>query len=136
MEAETRNFRTRLLFDMVRVNTSLEPVAMRQQIATGHSLLSSAAGAGVPGLRADFTEGAGYPPRVYPEGKRKLTESAREFPKASDGQTPEGSLREVRERLSPSTPAIFKNKNPLIFRPAGFVYNPAAFYFPTASQQQ
>lgn len=75
----------------------------------------------VPGLRADFTEGAGDPPRVCRDGKRKLTESAMEFPKASAGQTSEGSLREVRERVSPGTSAIFKNKSPLIFRPAGFV---------------
>ena len=31
--------------------------------------------------RADFTEGAGNPLRLCQDGKRKLTESAREFPK-------------------------------------------------------
>ena len=35
------------------------------------------------------------------EGKRKLIESAREFPKVAAQQSPNGSLREVRERLSP-----------------------------------
>src|SRR5437773_12394781 len=53
---------------------------------------------GVPGLRAHFTGGAGNPPRLCREGKRKLTESSKEFPKGSARQRPEGSLREVRER--------------------------------------
>src|SRR5439155_1899876 len=50
--------------------------------------------------RADFTEGAGDPLRLCQEGKRKLTESAKEFPKVSAWQSPEGSLREVRERMA------------------------------------
>src|SRR5436309_7116433 len=53
---------------------------------------------GVPGLRAHFAGGAGDPPRLCREGKRKLTESSKEFPKGSARQRPEGSLREVRER--------------------------------------
>ena len=53
---------------------------------------------GVPGLRAHFAGGGGDPPRLCREGKRKLTESAKEFPKASARQSPEGSLREARER--------------------------------------
>src|SRR2546422_878450 len=60
---------------------------------------------GMPGLRADFAGGAGDPPRLCQKGKRKLTESAKEFPKASVGyplrgrvqwvMSPEGSLREA-----------------------------------------
>ncbi len=53
---------------------------------------------GVAGLRAHLTGGAGYPPRLCRDGKRKLTESAKEFPKASARQRPKGSLREVQER--------------------------------------
>ena len=63
---------------------------------------------GMPGLRAGSAGGAGDPPRLCQKGKRKLTESAKEFPKASVGyplrgrvqwvMSPEGSLREARER--------------------------------------
>src|SRR5437867_4103055 len=70
--------------------------------------------AGVPGLRADFTGGAGDLPRLCREGKLELTKALRS-PDRSRGnsrrpstrQRPEGSLREVRERLSPGTPAVF-----------------------------
>ena len=54
------------------------------------------------GLRADFAGGAGNPPRLCREGRRKLTESAKEFPKVSARQSPKGSLREARKRLSPA----------------------------------
>ena len=37
------------------------------------------------------------------EGKRKLTESAREFPKVAAPRSQNGSLREVWERLSPGS---------------------------------
>jgi len=47
----------------------------------------------VPG--SDIAGGVGNPPSLCLEGKRKLTESAREFPKASARQRPEGSLREA-----------------------------------------
>src|SRR5881409_517448 len=53
---------------------------------------------GMPGLRADFAGGEGDPQRLCQKGKRKLTESAKEFPKASVWQSPEGSLREARKR--------------------------------------
>jgi len=44
---------------------------------------------------------SGDPPRLCLNGKRKLTESSREFPKASVRQNPEGSLREAQERRQP-----------------------------------
>jgi hypothetical protein len=40
-------------------------------------------------------EEGGDTPRLRQEGKRKLTESAREFPKDSACQSPEGSSREA-----------------------------------------
>ena len=55
---------------------------------------------------AHFTGGAGDPPRLCREGKRKLTESSKEFPKGSARQRPEGSLREVRERRIPRHPLL------------------------------
>jgi len=42
--------------------------------------------------------GTGCPPRLCQEGKRKLTESAKEFPKASAWQSPKGPFREALER--------------------------------------
>ena len=41
---------------------------------------------------------SGDPSRLCWEGKRKLTESSREFPKDSAQQSPKGSLWEARER--------------------------------------
>ena len=43
---------------------------------------------------------SGDPLRLCQEGKRKLTESAKEFPKGSAWQSPEGSLREVWKRTA------------------------------------
>src|SRR5574341_759002 len=48
--------------------------------------------------RATITGGVGYPPRLCQDGRRKLTESSREFPKVSAWQSREGSLREVQVR--------------------------------------
>ena len=64
--------------------------------------------------------------------------AAEGIPEGFRPASPEGSLREVWEPLSLGTPASLsdKRKGPLIFRPAGLCCNPAASYFPTASQQQ
>lgn len=43
---------------------------------------------------------SGVPSRLSREGKRELTESSREFPKASIRLSPKGSLQEVRTRLA------------------------------------
>lgn len=50
---------------------------------------------------------SGDPSRLSQEGKRKLTESAREFPKASNWRSPNGSLREARTRLLSARPSPF-----------------------------
>ena len=47
---------------------------------------------------AEFAGGTGCPSRLCQEGKRKLTESAKEFPKASAWQSPKGPFREALER--------------------------------------
>src|SRR2546422_6255300 len=74
--------------------------ALRDHFHPSHHLvpcLSKFPVAGMVWSRADFTGGAGHPPRLCQDGKRKLTESSREFPKGSTWQSPEGALREVRE---------------------------------------
>ena len=58
-------------------------------------LTDEAAGSCSP---SDIAGGVRDPPSLCQEGKRKLTESAREFPKASSWQRPEGSLQEARKR--------------------------------------
>src|SRR5207244_9007995 len=55
-------------------------------------------GKAASGCREPPCRRSGDPPRLGREGKRKLTESSREFPKASARPSPEGSLREARER--------------------------------------
>ncbi len=59
---------------------------------------------GCVGLDANFAGEARGPSRFRWEGKRKLTESPREFPKASARRNPKGSLREAWER-QPCAPA-------------------------------
>ena len=47
---------------------------------------------------AEFAGGTGCPSRLCQEGKRKLTESAKEFLKDSAWQSPKGPFREALER--------------------------------------
>lgn len=47
-------------------------------------------------MRSDRCRTSRDPPSLGREGRRKLTESAREFPKASARSRPEGSLAEAR----------------------------------------
>ena len=53
-------------------------------------------GVACPG--AEIAGGTGCPSRLCQEGKRELTESAKEFPKASAWQSPKGPFREALER--------------------------------------
>jgi hypothetical protein len=53
---------------------------------------------GVAAPGAQSARGTGCPSRLCQEGKRKLTESAKEFPKASAWQSPKGPFWEVLER--------------------------------------
>jgi len=53
-------------------------------------------GLACPGV--EFAGGTGCPSRLCQEGKRKLTESAKEFPKGSAWQSPKGAFREALDR--------------------------------------
>jgi len=55
---------------------------------------------------------SGAPSRLGLEGRRKLTESAREFPKGSARPSPKGSLREAVKRMANMTPRISSAHSP------------------------
>src|SRR2546422_7916817 len=74
--------------------------ALRDHFHPSHHLvpcLSKFPVAGMVWSRGDFTGGAGDPPRLCHDGKRKMTESSKEFSKGSTRPSPGGSPPQVRE---------------------------------------
>lgn len=59
-------------------------------------------------VRSGHCRRSGDPSRLSNSGKRKLTESARDFPKASGWLSPNGPLREARTRPRPARPPLMQ----------------------------